>query len=78
MKYPDHTRLREKCGVQRIEEYVVKRRQNLRTFITEERKELWEEAKRTKPPARDVRKILWWNQEMLSSEDMGQGERVMK
>lgn len=71
-EYPDHNELREKCGVLRIEEYIEKRRENLRTFLTKERKSLWEEAMKIQPPARDVRKILWWKQKLVSNEDIGQ------
>ena len=71
-EYPDHTELREQCQLQRIEEYIEKRRENLRTFLTKERRELWEEALKTKPPARDVRKILWWGQKLVGTrEELG-------
>ena len=66
--------MRKKCKLARIEKYIEKRKENLRTFLTEERPALWEEAKRTKPPARDVRKVLWWEQELVSSEDRERGE----
>ena len=73
-EYPDHEELRKKCRLARIETEIEKRKENLRTFLTEERPELWEEAKRTKPPARDVRKVLWWEQKLVSSEDRERGE----
>ena len=67
-EYPDHEQLRKSCQLLRIEEYVERRKQNLRTFLTEERKELWEEVRKTRPPARDVKKILWWEQNLVSDE----------
>ena len=73
-EYPDHEDLREKCKLARIEEYIEKRKENLRTFLTKERPALWEEMKRTKQPARDVRKVLWWEQELVSREDRERGE----
>ena len=73
-EYPDHERLREKCNVLRIEEYIEKRRDNLRRFLIQERKALRKEAQETRPPARDVRKILWGRQKMVSTEEEERGE----
>ena len=67
-EYPDHEQLRKSYQLLRIEEYVEMRKQNLRTFLTEERKELWEEVRKTRPPARDIKKILWWEQNLVSNE----------
>ena len=72
-EYPNHEQLRKKCELLRIEEYIEKRKGNLRTFLMKERKELWEEVKKTRPPARDVKKILWWEQNLVSTEDIGGG-----
>ena len=74
MGIPRPQRIEEESKLARIEKYIEKRKENLRTFLTEERPELWEEAKRTKLPARDVRKVLWWEQELVSSEDRERGE----
>ena len=78
-EYPDHEQLRKSCQLLRIEEYVERRKQNLRMFLTEERKELWEEVRKTRPPARDVKKILWWEQNLVSNErgnkEGGEGAR---
>lgn len=56
---PNHAQLREKCEVMQIEEYITQRRENLRKFLTEEQTVLWDKALKTRPLARDVRKILW-------------------
>ena len=42
-------------------------------FLMNERKELWEEVKRTRPSVRDVRLRLWWEQNLVSTEDIGGG-----
>ena len=68
-EYPDHDKARQKCGVLKIEECIEKRRAGLLKFLMEERKELWEEAIKTEPPARNVRKVLWWKQGLVSIED---------
>ena len=37
-EYPDHTELRQKCRVLKIEEYIERRRAGLLKFLMEERK----------------------------------------
>ena len=61
-EYPDHEKLREKCKVQEMRTYIERRRKTLRTFLEKERPKLWEEMQNTRAPARDVKKILWWEQ----------------
>ena len=61
-EYPDHKKLRDKCKVEEMSTYIGRRRKTLRTFLEKERPKLWEEMQNTRAPARDVKKILWWEQ----------------
>ena len=61
-EYPEHKDLLTKCGLEPIETYIVSRRETLRTYLENNKRDLLETAKKTQVPARHSSKILWWNQ----------------
>ena len=69
-EYPCHASLQWECGLFGIETYIQRRRGTLRKYLEDNRKDLLEEAKRTKTPARNANKILWWNQKYITKEEM--------
>ena len=69
-QYPDHESLQWKCGLFDIETYIKRRRGTLRKYLEEYRPELLEEAAKTKPASKNVNKILWWNQNYITKDEM--------
>ena len=69
-QYPDHESLQWKCGLFDIETYIKRRRGTLRKYLKEYRPELLEEAAKTKPASKNVNKILWWNQNYITKDEM--------
>ena len=61
-EYPEHEVLLTKCGLESIETYIVCRRETLKSYIENNKRDLLETARRTNVPARNSSKILWWNQ----------------
>ena len=65
--YLDHSDILEKCELQAIEVYLERRRCTLRNYLDRNRKGLLMEAKRCGRHARNVSKIMWWNQSFHDS-----------
>ena len=68
-EYPCHDELQKKCNVECISEYIKKRRGTLRNYLVGKFGEtIWNDACKTHAPAKNARKILWWNQEWISKK----------
>ena len=61
-EYPEHEALLQKCKLEPIETYIARRRETLRTYIENNKRDLLETTKKIQVPARHSAKILWWNQ----------------
>ena len=69
-KYPCHADLQWQCGLFGIDTYIQRRRGTLRKYLEENRRDLLEEAERTKTAARNANKVLWWKQQYITKEEM--------
>ena len=68
--YLNHGILEQECGLFPITTYIQRRRGTLRKYLEDYRADLLESAKKTKAPAKNARKILWWRQPFISKEQM--------
>ena len=69
-EYPNHQELLKKCGLLPIDIYIQRRRETLRAYLMECRKDLMKEAMKTRTHNFDVHKILWWEQKYLNKQEM--------
>ena len=68
--YPNHGLLEKECDLFPIKTYIKRQRGILWKYLQENREELFEEANRTRTPARNSQKILWWKQSYISKDEM--------
>ena len=68
--YPNHETLLKECGLLDIDAYIERRRGTLRQYLETNRLDLLESAEATKKHAKDVNKILWWDQPFLTKTEM--------
>ena len=68
--YPAHELLLKKCGLLEIDIYIARRRGTLRKYLEENRLGLLQDAEKTKRHAKDVNKIMWWNQPCLDKTEL--------
>ena len=64
-EYPKHDELLKLAKLLPIEKYIERRRGTLLKYLTANRRELLEEAKKTKKHCYDSTKVLWWQQPCL-------------
>ena len=69
-QYPCHEDLQWKCGLFSIETYIERRRGTLHKYLDEYRVTLMKEAAKTRKPAKNANKILWWRQKYITKEEM--------
>ena len=69
-EYPNHEELEKECGLFPMDTYIRRRRGTLRRYLENEREELLKEAMDSVPPSKNSNKILWWDQPIISKDDM--------
>ena len=69
-EYPNHEELLKKCKLAPMETYVERRRGTLWEYLEKYRKDLLREARKITPHNKNVRKILWWNQQFIGKREM--------
>ena len=71
-EYPNHKELMVKCKLLPIETYVERRRGTLRKYLEENRADVLAEAGKMGKHNKNVNKIMWWNQNFITKNEMNQ------
>ena len=72
--YPDHEKLERECGLFSIDTYIRRRRGTLRRYLETERGALLKEAMESVPPSKNANKVLWWDQHIITKNEMKEME----
>ena len=67
---PDHEVLLKKCRLLEIEHYLEARRYTLKGYMEENHPTFFDDISDISPPAKNNKKILWWNQATLTKQEM--------
>ena len=69
--------LLKKCRTLEIDRYLEARRYTLWGYMKTTHPSFFEEVSDVHPPARNSKKILWWNQKVLNKHEIRELQRKM-
>ena len=69
-EYPKHKELMDECKLFDMDTYIKRRRGTLRKYLEEHRSDLLREAGATQGHSREAHKVLWWNQDWITKDEM--------